>query len=344
MRLYPFFIPHRGCANLCVFCNQRRVSGFYGELEPAGVAQALESMLPAAGDGEVAFYGGSFSLLPGEVQEALLGAVTPFVRAGRVGGVRVSTRPDGLGPGQVAFLAEHGVRTVEIGCQSFDEEVLARSGRGHGAADAAGAVCRLREAGLAVGLQLMPGLPGADAAEALESLEKALAIAPDFLRIYPTVVFEGTALAELWRRGAYQPLELEAAVELCASMLVRCDRSGVAVIRVGLQGDADLDRGQGRLAGPYHPAFGQLVRSRLWLRALRQLLLRGEREVFVHPDDFSDALGHRRSNLISLQGLCPEYSLRGDGRIPRRSLLARGRVQFLSTLVENQESTSIDAQ
>jgi len=215
-------------------------------------------------------------------------------------------------------LARGGVSTVELGCQSFDAAVLARCQRGHGPEAAAVAVSALREAGLSVGLQLMPGLPGGDRNEAIRSLEAALALAPDFIRLYPTVVPQGTLLAEWYDSGNYRPLALDEAVDWCAEMLWRCRRAGMPVARLGLQSTAALDSGSVLVAGPYHPAFGQLVRSRLWWSALsRWTQLTGETRVEVAAADLSDALGHRRCNLDQL---CRDF---GQFSIVRRTDLAR---------------------
>jgi len=314
VRIYPFFLPHAGCPHRCLFCSQWHSEAGEGRLpSPVGVADALDSMLPSRGDGEVAFYGGTFTLLPVEQQLAWLEAVTPFIRKGRVAGIRVSTRPDAMAAGVAEWLAGIGVTTIELGCQSFSAEVLRRSERGHDEQAAGNAVQQLRLAGLAVGLQLMPGLPGSNRAEAIASLTTALSLSPDFLRIYPAVVLRGTGLARLYLAGSYVPLSLEDAVDCCAEMLWHCRRAGVPVIRVGVQATPELDRGEALLAGPYHPAFGQLVRSRLWQRALRRgIALTGTRRVFVHPADLSDAIGHRRSNLEALHENFGEISLRAD--------------------------------
>lgn len=267
-------------------------------------------MLPVKGEGEVAFYGGTFTLLPGEEQKAYLSAVAPFIHQGRVSGIRVSTRPDAIPPGMAEQLTVSGVTTVELGCQSFSAEVLDRAGRGHDPSAASKAVSRLRGAGLKVGLQLMPGLPGGDRQEAISSLESALALAPDFLRIYPTVVVRGTPLEDAWRDGSYRPLEIEAAVDWCAEMLWRCRRADIPVIRLGLQGTPELDSGEALVAGPYHPAFGQLVRSRLWLRALeRGAATAGEIRAGVHPADLSDALGHKRGNQVELRRRFVDFTI-----------------------------------
>ncbi|HXV20753.1 MAG TPA: radical SAM protein [Desulfuromonadales bacterium] len=333
MRLYPFFIPHAGCPHRCLFCRQQQSGGGDEPPSPAVVSGALEQMLPRCGDGEVAFFGGTFTLLPTAQQQAWLEAVAPFVHSGRVAGIRVSTRPDALAPGAAEWLAGLGVTTVELGCQSFSADVLRLAGRGHDEGAAAGAVCRLRRAGLAVGLQLMPGLPGGDRAEAMASLTSALALAPDFLRIYPTVVLRDTGLAQWYLDGLYCPVPLEEAVDWCAEMLWYCRRAGVPVIRLGLQSTPELDGGETLLAGPYHPAFGQLVRSRLWLRALlRGLAVMDARLVAVHPAELADVIGQRRGNLCELQRRFGDFNLVPDSALSRGHLALDGQDFLLMDL------------
>lgn len=293
----------------------------------------LERILPESGDGEVAFYGGTFTLLPEADQKTYLGCVASFVKGGRVGGIRISTRPDALSQPAVELLHGEGVHTVEIGCQSFSSDVLHRSGRGHGSQEIGEAVGRLRAAGLTVGLQLMPGLPGGSRQEALDSLEQALALRPDFLRIYPTVVLRATALEEDYQAGVYRPLSLEEGVDLCAEMLWRCRRSATPVIRLGLQGTPELDRGQARVAGPWHPAFGQLVRSRLWRRGLvRAGEATGCTLAEVHPSDYSDARGHGRLNLEYLRRRFGEFTISSNRLIPREHMAFAGRCFTLTDL------------
>ncbi len=341
MRIYPFFLSHGGCPHRCVFCHQGRSSGQASAVSPAEVAGRLDRMLPVRGDGEVAFYGGTFTLLAKSVQQAYLDAATPFIRGGRVTGMRVSTRPDALGGEAVALLAASGVTTVEVGCQSFSAAVLERSGRGHGPDDAEGAVARLRDKGLAVGLQLMQGLPGGDRAEAVASLDRALALKPDFLRIYPTVVVRDTRLEEAFRSGAYRPSTLEEALECCAELWWRCRRAKVPVIRMGLQGTPELDGGEAWVAGPYHPAFGQLVRSRLWLRALERWFVRsGQRRACVNPADLADVVGHRRHNLKTLQARFGPLTLEARQDVPRDRFASGGRCLSLLEFAQYEGPSS----
>lgn len=321
MRVYPFFIPHQGCPQRCVYCRQESVAGMAAAPAPEAVPVMLDAMLPVCGDGEVAFFGGSFSALPTPLQEAYLRGVAPFLAAGRVAGIRVSTRPDACGPEAVERLRRHGVTTVELGCQSFSARVLAQSGRGHGPRDACGAASRLRAAGLRLGLQLMPGLPGADSREARRSLARALVMRPDFLRLYPTVVLRHTRLEQWWRQGRYRPMPLLDAVALCAELLWRSRQAGVPVIRLGLQSSPELHGPDGVVAGPYHPAFGHLVKGCLWRRALEHLLAEGCRQpLTVHPSDVADVRGHRNGNLLFLQRRYGPLAIQVQERLERDSL------------------------
>lgn len=328
MRIYPVFIPHAGCPHRCLFCAQDRSTG--QSISPDvtvvpdvnTVCNWLESTLPLQGDGEIAFYGGTFSLLPLTQQAQYLITAGHFVACGRVSGIRISTRPDALDDNCVARLKACAVTTVEIGCQSFNDSVLAAAGRGHTASDNVSAVERCQNAGFQVGAQLMPGLPGGDAEEALMSLRQALELKPSFVRIYPTVVIDGTELADLWRSGGYKPWALDEAVDVCADMLHLCRRMDIPVVRLGLQGDPQLE--ENLLAGPYHPAFGQLVRSRLWRRALLRAGSHSQ-QFSVNPSDLSDVMGHRGENRQWLEMTNPALRVMADNAVERGFLRMSGR-------------------
>ncbi len=324
MRLYPFFIPHAGCPHRCSFCQQQETSGQQEVFPPERVAAELSAMLAVGAGGQVAFYGGTFSALPGSLQDKYLEAVSPFLCSGQVSGVRISTRPDALADRQIDRLKQRGVATVEVGVQSFCDSVLENVNRGHGSAIVAPAVSRLRSAGLEVGIQLMPGLPGGSRREALASLRRALELKPDFLRIYPAVVLRGTPLADRYRAGEYRPFSLEEAVDCCAEMSWICRQAEVPIIRLGLQATPALDADGGVLAGPYHPAFGQLVRSRIWRRALDRAATTGADVAHVHPADAADAIGHRRDNMLYLNKKHAHFELKPSPGTQRGTLVFGG--------------------
>ncbi len=329
MKIYPIFIPHAGCPHRCLFCAQDRSTSQSVVPEVDEVDGWLENVLPLHGDGEIAFYGGTFSLLSLQQQDQYLSAAGRFVASGRVAGIRISTRPDALGDECIARLKASGVTTVEIGCQSFNNTVLASAGRGHTASDNISAIQRCLSTGFQVGVQTMPALPGSDTEEALVSLRQALKLKPSFVRIYPTLVIEGTELAALWKSGGYQPWTLDEAVDVCADMLFLCRQADIRVIRLGLQRDSELEKNL--WAGPYHPAFGQLVRSRLWRRALFHASSHGK-QLAVHPNDLSDVLGHCGENRDWLKKIKPEVRVIADKVVKRGFLRTSGRELPLTDL------------
>ncbi len=264
MLIIPFFIPFKGCKTICVFCDQRGITGFDRAPAPVDITEQIELYLGSwkgSGRREAAFYGGTFTALPLAEQEAILAPAEAFLRAGRIDGIRVSTRPDCISTAITAFLSLHGVDTVELGVQSMDNDVLAKSNRGHTAEDTVKAVAMLREARLKVGLQIMPGLPGGDAGSALATARAVIDLAPDFVRVYPTVVMKNTTLFKMTLADAYRPWSMEEMVDVCAGISSLFRDAGIRIIRMGLQHTASLARGV--VAGPYHPSFRDLVQRRL---------------------------------------------------------------------------------
>ena len=153
-RIVPVFIPHAGCPNDCVFCDQKRISGSPFPARAETVAEALAALPDGAGC-ELAYYGGSFTAIPASLQEELLSAAVPARERGAVSALRVSTRPDAIDGDVLERLHRFGVTTVELGAQSMDEDVLRLSGRGHTAEDTVLASRLVRESGFALILQMM---------------------------------------------------------------------------------------------------------------------------------------------------------------------------------------------
>lgn len=332
--IVPFFIAHQGCPHHCVFCDQRAISGRSGSLPTsAELVRAVRAWRQSAKAAavDVAFYGGSFTALPTEVQEQLLAPLQPLRESGEVRAIRVSTRPDALDRTIVQTLRGAGVTLVELGIQSMDDSVLTRAGRGHLAAHVEEAFQLLQSGGMGVGAQLMPGLPGDSPDGAIESLRRLLPLRPEMLRIYPAVVLKGTELARLYQTGGYRPLSLEAAVNICKVMLQMAAIAGIPVIRAGLQPTDDLTTAGQVLAGPYHPAFRQLAEGERWFDLLRLLCagFRGddELEISVAPARLSDVVGQKRINVRRIEEM---YSLRlrrlhGDPSLGNDEMIIKGR-------------------
>lgn len=307
--IIPFFITHAGCPHQCVFCNQNRITGRTEPVDPGIIAETIRSYLGANKKrdeaAEVAFFGGTFTALPPELQEAYLDEVAPFIAAGSIGEIRISTRPDAISREILALLKKGRVGIVELGVQSLDDEVLRCSGRGHTAADTAETTLLLREHRFSVGFQLMPGLPADSIDRFRMTISRTGELKPDFVRIYPALVIRDTGLEPLFKTGRYAPLTLDEAVSWCKEALIAFQKEGIAVIRAGLQSTGELESPDTIIAGPYHPAFRQLVDSALLLDAMEQALeksAKGHTAVLrVNPRDLSTAIGQNRSNIAALK-------------------------------------------
>ncbi|MFZ2447143.1 MAG: radical SAM protein [Syntrophobacteraceae bacterium] len=304
--IYPVFLPHAGCPFQCVYCNQRAVvSSGPGRPDPvaqteARLAEYAQQVEASGRPGEIAFYGGTFTALPGGVLRAVLDSAASLVERGIFTGIRFSTRPDCLDEKVCALLARYPVSTVELGVQSLSDRVLEASGRGYAASAVFDSAARVRGRGWSLGIQLMAGLPEDSAETFLESVRRAIGIGPDFLRIYPTLVLEGTRLAIRFRSGTYRPLELDEAIEWVLPAYDMLLSAAIPVVRMGLHADPALDEPGVVLAGPHHPAFGYLVRCRWWReRVERELAGRqGERLLIrAAPNLVSDVVGPGRANI-----------------------------------------------
>jgi histone acetyltransferase (RNA polymerase elongator complex component) len=326
----PVFIPHRGCPHHCLFCNQEKISGCSHATHPPDITGTITQWLersPQRTKVQVAFYGGSFTCLPVDEQMAMLAEVQPFIAAGQVDCIRLSTRPDCVSPSICRLLREFRVGVVELGVQSLSDTVLAENLRGHNAGQCRDAFAQLKASGMEVGLQLMPGLPGETARSFLRGIDEVARLGPDFVRLYPVLVVKSSGLEKRFLEKRYQPLSLDKAVALTARAYLKLQAAGIKVVRMGLQPSGSLDRNF--VAGPYHPAFGELVMSRLWLKRIRGLLLHlqpGENLcLHISHRDHGAVVGMKRINIRRLEQL--GYS----GRftiLPDKSM-ARGNIHYV---------------
>ncbi len=273
--IIPIFIPHQGCPRHCLFCNQVSISGQRTSKENDAelVRKTIREWLERSRKHrkvQVAFYGGSFTCLPEERQHAFLTAVQPFIQSGEVASIRLSTRPDCIDEKICDFLKEYGVKTVELGVQSLDDQVLQAALRGHSREDSIRSAGVLKENGLRLGIQLMPGLPQENSRSWSETVAQVVKLKPDCIRLYPTLVIAGSGLADLHRNGEFLPMSMNRAIAYCCKAKEIFDEAGIRTIRMGLQASVSLEKEL--LAGPYHPSFGEFVVARQWFRRARRLL------------------------------------------------------------------------
>ena len=225
-----------------------------------------------------------------------------FSKQGLVHSLRLSTRPDAIEASNLRFLQNMGVKTIELGAQSLSDSVLKAAARGHSSREVCEATLRLQQYGFEMGLQLMPGLPRDSRETFLRTVDKSIALSPAFVRLYPTVVLSSTPLEHLYRRGRYRPLSLKQAVAWCKKAKQLFSSAGIPVIRIGLQPTITLEQPGRIVAGPYHPAFGQLVHSSIWSDrispVLKKVRLQSQRLVIhASPHQLADIRGHRNGNI-----------------------------------------------
>ena len=314
------FVVHKGCPHMCSFCNQRSISGSHKDLTPDDVHSAVKIAVQSlsenqAAGGEIAFFGGSFTMVEREYMLSLLEAAYEYVEKGIFKGIRISTRPDGIDGEICGILKKYGVTAVELGAQSLDDRVLMLNERGHTAEQVENACKILKEYGFEVGLQMMTGLYGSKDSDSLETAEKIIDLAPATVRIYPTVVLKGTRLYELMKSGEFIPKGVNETVDLCARLIEMFENAGIKVIRVGLHSGGGVE--EGFAGGAYHPALRELCEGRLYYNRASLLLKKydgGRYILCVNPKEISKMTGQKKENLIRLREKGFECTVKGiDG-------------------------------
>ncbi|MBW2306374.1 MAG: radical SAM protein [Deltaproteobacteria bacterium] len=333
--IVPVYIPHRGCPHRCIFCDQHRLTGHNKAAKPEDVARWVAWYRTAArvdrrSTVEIAFYGGSFTALPQDVQQDYLDAASNQVRQGMAHSIRISTRPDAIDGWTITRLKDAGVAVVELGVQSMDDGVLRAARRGHTAEDVRRAITMLKEAGFRVGIQLMPGLPGDTLNTGIRGVQELIRLGPHMARLYPVLVITGTELERLWREGRYRALQVSEAVHWCACLLLLLETGGVPVIRAGIHVSPEMVQENSVAAGPLDPALRHRVESFIYF-SLAHFLLEPrassapEMNIRVPPADVSHMKGFRSENIRELERrLSVRVRVSPDASLPPRSMALEG--------------------
>lgn len=300
----PVFIPHNGCPNDCVFCNQRKISGVKESEELVKVKQFIQESIDSSNgrsDIEIAFFGGSFTGLDQDIQKLYLDMGTEFVDKYKLKGIRMSTRPDYINQDIMGFLSDYPVSSIELGVQSLNDKVLKATKRNHSVEHVNLAVELIKKSGIELGLQMMIGLPEDNIEFVQETLSKIINFEPATVRIYPTLVIKDTELEDMFLSGNYIPLTVEEAVEQVALILPKIINHNITVLRVGLQANEGLNSGD-YIAGPYHPAFKELVMDRMIYNEIHKRIseLESEENLVISGNRkmFNRLIGHKKQNKI----------------------------------------------
>ncbi len=325
----PVFIPHLGCPNDCVFCNQRTISGhcdYQKENVRSEIERALETV-EADSSVQIAFFGGSFTGIDRNEMIYLLSVAKEYIDKGAVGSIRLSTRPDYIDKEILGILKDYGVKSIELGIQSMSDKVLASSKRGHTAKDSRLAMELISENGFELVGQMMIGLPESSEDDEIYTAEEICKSGAAGARIYPTVVFSDTELCKMAKEGLYTPLTLDEAVKRSKSAKSVFVKNGVEVIRVGLQSSENLTGSDNVYAGDYHSAIGEMVDSLLYYDIIKKRIeeekladkLRG-RDLIIYsaPGEVSKVSGHQRENKRRLQD---EYYVKNIKVIEKNDIL-----------------------
>ena len=311
--IIPIFVPHLGCPNDCVFCNQKSISGQTKQVTKEDVKNIIEEHLKYIKKDskvEVAFFGGSFTGIEEEKQEELLSAAYEYIKQKKVDSIRISTRPDYIDKKILKRLKKYKVKTIELGVQSANDYILKKAGRGHTFEDVVKASKLIRWYGFELGHQMMVGLPESTTVDEINTAKQLIKLKPKMVRIYPVLVIKNTKLEKDYNEGKYKPLTVTQAVEVCKELVKLFVKKHIEVIRIGLQPtdtitNPDNDKSE-VVAGPFHPAFRQLVESGMWydviVEKIKQLNTKvKEVVVTVNPADVNNVIGQRKDNINNLR-------------------------------------------
>lgn len=317
--IIPIFVPHKGCPHDCIFCNQKRITSQIKELSFEDIdeiiSQYIKTINRPDANIEIAFFGGSFTAIPRDEQDLYLSVAYKYLKNGEVNSIRLSTRPDYINEEILRNLKKFSVSIVELGAQSLDDDVLRLCQRGHNAEDVVNAVNLLKKEGFIVGIQLMVGLPKDNEEKCLNTTRKVVELKPNIVRIYPTLVIKDTYLEHMFKSGIYTPLKLHEAVSICKKMLILLEGNEINVIRIGLQPTDDMQVGKNIVAGPYHPAFRQLVESQIYKDMMDSILsgktIKPNSYIVINfnQKDYSNIIGQKKSNFEYLKNKYPNAKI-----------------------------------
>ncbi len=318
----PIFVPHHGCPHDCTFCNQQKIAGVTSSFSESEVRNQIERYLSSAQAVphiEIAFFGGSFTGIPTQEQNDYLDVASEYIHRYGLDGIRMSTRPDMITTSIMDNLSQYPITTIELGVQSMIPEVLIASNRGHTTEDVVRASSLIRHYGIKLGHQMMLGLPQDTPERSLITADRIIAVDPDMVRIYPTLVIKDTHLATLYENGEYQPFDMPTTIDLCTKLTDRFEQTGIDVLRIGLQATDQIQPGKDLVAGPWHPAIGQLVEEKRWLDFVLQFIKDKKEPVTIVANQqlYQSLIGHKKAHMPIWSTHEPKVILQLNKTLPK---------------------------
>jgi len=311
--IIPIFIPHRGCKNECVFCNQRKISGETRDVTESDVRCEIEKYLKMYKDStrkkQIAFFGGSFTGLEIEDQIRFLNVANEYIEKGLVEDIRISTRPDYISELILKILKQKNVSVIELGVQSMDDEVLEAAKRGHTKEQVVKASKLIKKYGFILGHQVMVGLPKSTLEKEIYTMEECIKLQPELVRIYPVYVLKDSKLWDMYEEKQYIPLQLEDAVKRASTMYSLCVKNDINVIRIGLQTTEEINSKNIEIAGPVCDNYKERVLSYISYNNIKEKInkLKTNKDIklIVSPKEVNYIVGNNKNNIHKLNS---EYS------------------------------------
>lgn len=328
----PVFIPELGCPFRCIFCNQNKITGKPTIPDNKEVINIIESHISTIDIKnsivEIGYFGGNFTGIPIEQQKNYLSIAKEYAGKYNLSGIRISTRPDYINGDILNLLTEFGVTVIELGAQSFDDNVLRLSKRGHTVADIISASEKILNSNIDLGIQIMIGLPGDNLKKSIHAAKKIVELKASNTRIYPVLIIKDTELEIMFKNRKYKALSLEESVKWCTELIPIFEEGNISIIKMGLHPSENLISGSGLIAGPYHSSFRQLVLTEIWKKNIYKIIRKYSKnnniEVHVSPGEINYAAGYQGKNKKLLMDTFKNVSLRINNELRGREYIVRG--------------------
>ncbi len=328
--IIPIFVPHEGCPHNCVFCNQNSITGESSDdVTPEFVENTIEEYLKTINREnavvEVSFFGGTFTAININKQKELLAVAKKYKDKGYIDYIHLSTRPDYIDENILDNLKKYSADIIELGVQSLDNEVLLKAGRGHNAADVIRASKLIKEREFILGHQIMLGLPGDNFKKDIETAKKVIDLKPDIARIYPALVIKDTPMERMYNSNNYAPYTLDEAVEVSKIIYSMFMANDINVIRVGLQPTEEINVGKDIVAGPFHPAFRELVEGSIYNEIILDEIKNSncdECMIYINNKDISKLYAHGKKFFNDIKTEIKTKKL----KVLQKSDMERGRI------------------
>ncbi len=150
-------------------------------------------------------------------------------------GLTIETKPDWALLDHAKQMLRLGCTRVELGVQTTNAEITARTNRGHSQEETVESIKVLRDLGFKLNFHMMPGLPGSSEGEDVKMLCEVVSDSrymPDMLKIYPCMVMPGTPLKKLFDAGKFEPMETDGAIRVISSFIEAGVPEWVRIMRV----------------------------------------------------------------------------------------------------------------